>query len=1043
MPTVDKGRARTDLVDLVSRFEQVLRSGKEVTFSESDVSSKFILPLLEILGWDTKDIDEVKEQRRTLSGPVDYTLAINRRPRLLLELKRFTEDLDGYRDIRGRRETFAEQATRYAWHLKVEWVVLTNFKEVRLYNSYYKNPSDGLRLQTRYTHFASDLDKLWMLSRPGVDSGELDRIEKKAERENIDEAILEDLLQIRRLISENIRLKNPSLPIETVRENVQRIMDRLIVIRVAEDRGLIGFESLHKDLESWKNRGLPTPFMRSLKNIFRDFDEIYNTKLFEPHSCEDLSINNDVLEKAIEILYQYNFDLISADVLGAIYEDYLGHVLEEKTTGGVQVIESSEARKKEGIYYTPTHLVEYVVIETLGEMLKRCKSPEEVSRIKVLDPACGSGSFLIKAFDIFKQWYDDYNKKLNSKGNNLDIHFCAVTDVERRILADNLFGVDIDSQAAEIASVNLMLKAMRRGEKLPQILGQNIKVGNSLVTGLEEEFDTISQEAKEGLRPFRWEEGFPEIFAEGGFDVIIGNPPYFKVRKDNPIRISSSFNAVKTGPVNAAMMFIDRAIDLVKPSRYIGLVLPKMLTYTKGWKGSRRRVFSNKVRSTIDCQEAFEGVLLEQILLTLEKNNPEKSHTYRVGEAKGLNILVSPTQISQSLAEQEDFLFLEPSDIAYEIRKKMLSGTVQLGKICNIVLGEGIQSYGCWHRTPKLGDLRILRGDDVQMWHIRACLYFSRDDPKIQRFKDNITQLSIPHIVVQPIIAHIRHPKPHIILMSAYDIDGSFAFNTVVHMLLTDSNYDYRYILGLLNSKLFSFYAYKFIYNNAIRSMDFYEDYAERLPVKPISSSDQKEIINVVDRIIAHFNDVRRQAPKYKKYLTEQVIGSKEFNDYYRRLDPSNRDPKDMTTEGMIKNLLVIEDGEWLSFKADYVDTAQQRIVTNHEVLRCQISDRAIRTFLQHEINSKGANNRGRRLLDRILMVKIPIFHKTVSRDEQLIKNQLEEYLKDYDAHQAWENEYRTMDEDLNQRIYMIYGLSEKETKHVENNSGPTGWHTD
>jgi len=850
MSAVDKENVKAKLAELVNRFEQIIKSEKEAAFSEADVSSKFILPLLDTLGWDTKNIDEVKEQRRTLSGSVDYTLAINRKPRLLLELKRFTEDLDGYRDVRGHKETFPEQATRYAWHLKVEWVILTNFKEIRLYNSYYKNPTDGLRLQVRYNRFVSDLDRLWTISRPCVESGELDKIEKKAERKNIDEAILEDLLEIRRLFSGNIRSKNPSLPIESVRENVQRIMDRLIVIRVAEDRGIIGFESLHKELESWKNRGLPTSFMRSLKNIFRDFDEVYNTKLFEPHSCEDLSVDNDVLETVIDILYRYNFDLISADVLGAIYEDYLGHVLEEKITGGVQIIESSEARKKEGIYYTPTHLVEYVVTETLGELLKKCKTPIEVSKIKVLDPACGSGSFLIKAFDVFKQWYDDYNRKLNSRGGSLDAHFHTVTDVERRILADNLFGIDIDPQAAEIASVNLMLKALRRGEKLPQILGQNIKIGNSLVTGLEEQFDALPAEAKEGLRPLMMEQKFLGIFATGGFDAIIGNPPYYKVRKTNPIRISSSFNAVKSGPVNAAMMFIDRAIRLSKREGYIGLVLPKMLTYTKGWRGSRRKVFENKIRSIIDCQEAFEGVLLEQILLTLEKTLPDESHTYRVGEAKGLNILVSPKTVFQRLATQEDFLFLEPSDVAYEIREKMLDRTVELRKICNIILGEGIQSYKCWHRLPKPSDLRILRGNDVQMWHIRDCLYFSPTVPEMQNFKDNIDQLSIPHIVVQRIVAHIRHPKPHIILMAAYDKNGPFAFNTVVHILLTDSSYDYRYILGLLNSKLFSFYAYKFIYNNAIRSMDFYKDYAGRLPVMPLPSSDQKEISDIVDRII-------------------------------------------------------------------------------------------------------------------------------------------------------------------------------------------------
>jgi len=1043
MPTVDKETAKRKLKELVGRFSQIQSSGIEGTFSEADVSSKFILPLLDILGWNISNINEVKEQRRTLSGPADYTLAIKKKLRLVVELKKFTEPLDGHRIVRRRMETFPEQATRYAWHLKVEWVVLTNFKEIRLYNSYYKNPVDGLRLQIRYTHFYSDFDKLWLLSRQSVESGELDKIERKAERKNIDEAVLEGLLEIRRLLSETIRVNNPSLTLQSIRENVQKIMDRLIVVRVAEDRGIIGFESLSKELDSWKNRGLPTPFMRSLKSIFRDFDDIYNTKLFELHSCENLSIDNNVLEAIFDILYQYNFDLISSDVLGAIYEDYLGHVLEEKTSGEVQIIESSKARKKKGIYYTPTHLVEYIVRATLGKLLDGCNSPEDVSRIKVLDPACGSGSFLIKAFDILKEWYDKYNKELTGKGINLEAHFQVVSDVNRKILTENLFGVDIDPQAAEIASVNLMLKALERGQKLPQIMGQNIRIGNSLVNGMEEGFDELSDEARQGLRPFRWDEGFPQVNAALGFDVVIGNPPYYKVRKNNPIRISPSFNAIKTGPVNAAMMFIDRAISLTKSKGYVGLVLPKMLTYTKGWKGSRREVFDIEVRSVIDCQEAFEGVLLEQVLLTLEKISVDESHNYRIGEAKGPNIIISSTHIPQGLAKQEDFIFLEPSDTAYEIRQKMLSGTVQLGTICDIILGQGIQSFTCWHEKPQAGDLKILRGDDVQMWRLRDSLYFSPDTPEIQRFKNLITRLSVPHIVAQRIVAHIRYPKPHIILMAAYDTIGAFAFNTVVNILVSTPSYDYRYILGLLNSKLFSYYAYKFIYNNAVRSMDFYKNYAGRLPVKPLSMSDQKEIIKVVASITAHFNKPSRRAPEYRRYLTEAVVGHNLFNVYYGQLDASERDPKDIATEGTIKNLTVVEENEWLSFKVDYLDQANRRIVAGHEVLRCKFQDRSIRNFLLNEINVRGPSSRGRRLLDKILLLRIPAFHRTLAQDVQLIKKQLEPYLKDYDAHEAWEKEYMALDEELNIKVYSLYQLSEEQIKYVEENSRPTGWHKD
>ncbi len=1041
---LDKEAGKLLLNDRVEALRNVIAAGKERDFSEDDVSSKFILPLLKSLGWGIDNIDEVKEQRRTLTGPVDYSLQIDKKPKLLLELKKLTEDLDGYREVRGRKETFPEQATHYGWYLKVEWVILTNFKEIRLYNSYYKNPPDGLRLRLRYDDYHNNFDLLWLLSRESVSSGELDKIERKAERKNIDQAILEDLLEIRSILTLNIRKNDSSINLELVRQYVQRIMDRLLVLRVAEDRGVMGFESLNKELSQWKARDLPTPFMGRVKTLFREFDESYDTKLFEPDPCEDIKIDNTTLERVIDLLYQYNFDLLDADVLGAIYEDYIGRILRETENKGIQISESPEVKKREGIYYTPTYLAEYIVRGTLGEVLKNCRSPDEVSRIKIIDPACGSGSFLIKAFDVVKEWYLNYNDRLEKENkSSLDSHVDRVIDLDRRILRDNLFGVDIDAQAGEIASVNLTLKALRRGERLPPILGQNIRVGNSLVDGSESDFGKLSERTKTLLRPFDWKVSFPDVFQSGGFDVVIGNPPYFKVRKDNPIRVSRSFKAIQSGPVNSAMMFIDRATELTKPNGFLGLVLPKMLTYTKGWRGARSRLFPYTLKSLIDCQEAFEGVLLEQILLVVQKSEVLPEAEYSVGGAKGTVITTSKMRIPQKLARDEDFMFLELHEIAYALRRKMLEGTEPLGKICNIILGEGIQSYPCWRESPKSGDLPILRGDDVQIWHLRGSLFFSPHAPELAPFRDEMAQLHKPHIVAQRIVAHIRNPCPHIILMATYDSRGSFAFNTAVHFLVTDARFDHRYILALLNSKLFSYYAYKFIYNNAVRSMDFYKDYAERLPIRPVPKSKQEYIGRIVDRILDHFGAGSRTSPVYRKYLTEKITSYSEFGDYYRKLDPTFRDPRDATTEGSIRQLEVIEKGDWLSFQVEYVDTSRHRIVSNHEVLRCRFPDRAIRTFLALEITRRGPSAKGKRILDKILAARVPAFSPSHEKNLELVRKQLGPYLNDYDNHRKWEEEYETSDGLLNQVVYNIYGLSQEETQHVETNSRRAGWHVD
>ena len=234
------------IAELVKRYNDAFIKGTVSQFSEADVGSKFILPLLEALGWDTKNIDEVKEQKRTLTGPADYSLNVRKTPKVIVEIKKFTEELDSTRVIRGREESFPYQATRYAWHLKVDWCVLSNFKEIRLYYAHTVKPEDGLVFKFSYEHYldTSVLEQLWLLSKESVLSGKLDTLEKRRTRSEIDKEILNDLFECRELLVSTIERNNHGLDREFVKESVQKILDRILVIRVAEDRGIIGSDSL-------------------------------------------------------------------------------------------------------------------------------------------------------------------------------------------------------------------------------------------------------------------------------------------------------------------------------------------------------------------------------------------------------------------------------------------------------------------------------------------------------------------------------------------------------------------------------------------------------------------------------------------------------------------------------------------------------------------------------------------------------------------------------------------------------------------------------
>jgi len=630
----DRG-AREKIQQLMDSYDSIVYEGKKSRYSEADVGSKFILPLLSALGWDITKIEDVKEQRRTLTGIADYSLLnIGGTSKIFLELKKFEEDLDGSRRVGGKIKSFPQMAIDYAWQSRADWAVLTNFEEIRLYYSRVKKPEEGLIFKLKYHEYLTKFEKLWLLSKESVVSGLLDTYEKRRLRREIDEELLKDLVYCRRLLVSNVRKNHPQLSKDELNEATQKILDRLMFIRSCEDRLIIPAESLWTQFSVWQKIAIDKTvrtFMMDLKNIFRDFDAVYNGKLFAPHLCEDLRVENEVLEAVLILLYNYNFDLIPVDVLGNAYELYIGTIIKEKEgilkEDELTLVEDPTVRKKHGIYYTPEYVVDYIVRNTSGKLLKECETVEDVSKIKVLDPACGSGSFLIKAFDMIKEWYDRYNKinQLAATPNTLDAHLHAVPNIEEKILTNNLYGVDLDPQAVEITMLNLSLKAVKSKEKLP-FMGDHIKCGNSLISGLNSELEIFFKKSQE-RKPFNWHNEFPEIFEQGGFDVIVANPPYYSVHlmKDDEMKkyLQNIFNEIFTSDSDIHYFFYARGIELLRPHGLLGFISSRY--FIEGTLAERfRRFIQNrtKIRVLIDFGSKvriFKGSSINTAIVILEK----------------------------------------------------------------------------------------------------------------------------------------------------------------------------------------------------------------------------------------------------------------------------------------------------------------------------------------------------------------------------------------------------------------------------------------
>ncbi len=450
----------------------------------------------------------------------------------------------------------------------------------------------------KYYEFEKRWDEIASLfSKEAVQNGSLDKylesIPAKRGSKKVDDALLEDISGWREALAESLAKMNPDLDQKSLNHAVQMTIDRILFLRICEDRSIEDYGRL-KTLLDGEN------VYRRLFKFFEEADKRYNSGLFHFHAEEErnnfdsithsINIEDKVLKDIIQELYYpdspYVFSEIPAEILGRVYEQFLGKVIQLGEGHKVNVDYKPEVRKAGGVYYTPSYIVDYIVKNTVGKLLDG-KSPKEASELRILDPACGSGSFLIGAYQYLLDWHLDWYKsnlvpllnagqKLTSKevqsllpapmekpGKNARARSKKIweratvaslpieqraeewhlrTAERKRILLNNIYGVDIDTQAVEVTKLSLLLKVLEGENKatiadltmysderaLPD-LGNNIKCGNSLIGwDIQQDRPDLTQEELWRINPFDWEDGFREVFARGGFDAVIGNPPYVR-----------------------------------------------------------------------------------------------------------------------------------------------------------------------------------------------------------------------------------------------------------------------------------------------------------------------------------------------------------------------------------------------------------------------------------------------------------------------------------------------------------------------------------
>jgi len=670
-----------DVEKLVERFRLHLDSYKSKDYKEERLKVEFINPFFEALGWDVRNVagyaeayKEVifEDSLKTASGTEapDYCFRIGGVRKFFVETKKPSVDIKG-----GVGPAY--QLRRYAWSAKLPLSILTDFEEFAIYDCRIKpSPNDRAGVaRVFYCTFHDYLGK-WdfiygTFARESILRGSFDRYVQDAKKrgtQEVDDAFLVELERWRELLARDIAKNNPTLSVRELNFCVQRTIDRVIFLRMCEDREIEPYGQL-RSLENGTNT------YHRLCEMFYRAEQRYNSDLFNFKSdalTPTLVIGDRTLKEIFKRLYYpdcpYEFSVIGVEILGHIYERFLGKVVRLTPAHRVKVEEKPEVRKAGGVYYTPTYIVDYIVKNTVGRLCEG-KSPDEIAKLRILDPACGSGSFLIGAYDYLldyhRKWYAEHNPERLARRKNPPIYrkgrgrdsWELTTRKKKEILLNNIYGVDIDPQAVEVTKLSLSLKVLEgeSGETLgsqlklfheralPE-LDANIKCGNSLIgsdfyDGVQ--LSLLDDEERYRINAFDWEREFPEIMTSGGFDVVIGNPPYIRIQMMKewaPLEVEfykKRYASASKGNYDIYVVFVERGLSLLNERGRLGFICPHKFFNAKYGESLRGLLSKGAHLSDVvhfGDQQVFKGATTYTCLLFLDKGGSDKLNFVKVDD---------------------------------------------------------------------------------------------------------------------------------------------------------------------------------------------------------------------------------------------------------------------------------------------------------------------------------------------------------------------------------------------------------------------------
>jgi hypothetical protein len=888
MPTPAFGEAFEKVGKLSATFQANEARYLYPDYQEAEARNDFIDKFFIALGWDVNHDVQTNpyEQEVKVEPPVsaggqrraDYAfrLAPNYR-----DVRFFVEAKKPHGDIATADNYF--QTIRYGWNSDTPLAVLTDFRQFHVLDCRYKpNIDTALSRYVAKYHYTEYLDPkrfaeiYWLFSREAVAGGSLEKRAKELPKprgkavppglfpsgyQRIDESFLKELDEYRTALARTFKNKNSNLDSETLTELAQRVLDRLVFLRFLEDKGI----EPQRIVDRFGDRGTAwEDFIAASRRL----DGIYNGIVFKHHDMLDgdrLSVDEtifaDICDSLAHVNSPYDFNAIPIHILGSIYERFLSNVI-VATDKRVRVEPKPEVRKAGGVYYTPEYVVRYIVDNTVGKLIAG-KTPAQIADMRFADIACGSGSFLLSVFDQLLTYHGNYYNKSPNKARKGD---CIEHDgklylslsKKREILLNNIYGVDIDAQAVEVCELSLYLKLLQEEteasthqymldfahiaqmKKLLPDLSKNIVCGNSLI-GRDIACDLYGEERK--LNPMDFIDAFPEVMKRGGFDAIVGNPPY--------IPIESMLEAERTyfqtyyreleRKFDTSVVFILRALSMLRGSGLLGYI--SSITWQTGENYSmlREALFKKAgIRELINLPfDVFKDAYVDTGIYIIGK---ELTKSYRIcrfpKKAKIESLHQIPlVKVDSALVQPPQYkVVLDPHVQKLLTRCADQNRFTTLGAITKSTQGLAANRFERSGRLP--------RGD----WYPFA------EAGQAHRYRVKIDSTSAANMLDFPALKQFYEAEPKILIRRVINrqdrLDAAYFERQMVFkkdlnpFIPTDSTFNPLFLLGLLNSRLLS---YLYINTSTIATKDDFRQTTlaelRRLPVVIIKFSDQDKIV--------------------------------------------------------------------------------------------------------------------------------------------------------------------------------------------------------